>query len=192
MKLEDKFNISNNSLKKFRYFCLFMLLIDNLLLLKSKETFYLYLCDKHWYFTNWCHMLTTIYFFLSIFFENHKNIANKLASIFHVVWACEFFVTFIYWVKFHSHFIQQAVLLETIILSYTTHINPLLFLTIDFFFNNLNLRNSKHNSFKLTITFFFIYVIRLGIIELMYEMNLYKDITYRGFLKRYLHSCIYF
>lgn len=187
---KKRFTISYKTLTKIRYFILLSFLTEDLLILYAKKTIPLYLWEKIKYFTNWSHILTFLYFILASYQKSDHKKTKKLSIIFHMACSCQFVVTLVYWLVLHEEIIKTIDQIELYILCYTCHSLPFIYLIFDYFSNNLILQPKK--ALKFIVLFVFTYLGFLGFLELGFELELYPDITFKSFLKRYLYFGIYF
>ena len=187
--MKKRFNISYPSyLKKIRLIIILGFLFDEYLLLKVEENNIAnYIIHKFKFFTSWSHMIAFLYFILAILKketkenkkekkENKKN--DNLSILFQLAFSCQFMVTIVYWVMLHEGVMKKINNPFLIIYCYTSHSLPFLYLLIDFFFNNIIFQNLK--TLKTIGIFTTSYLFFLGFLELVYELELYDNITFKS------------
>ena len=176
---KKRISIKYKNLTRLRMIYIFGFLIDEYLLLQvSKNIISDYIIKKFLYFTSWSHMVTSLYFILSIIFQNDKKKTKKLSILFHLSISCQFMVTFVYWTMLAEGDFRR--IKDPYLRKYnvTAHIFPFIYLFIDFFLNNIVLESKK--TFYSIFGFTTLYLFFLSFLELNYELNLYEDINFRN------------
>lgn len=87
---------------------------------------------------------------------------------------CQVVVTSIYWLVLHEEIIKTVQKTELYILCYTSHILPFIYLTFDYFLNNIILQPKKALS-RIDL-FVLSYTSLLAFLELDYELNFYSTL----------------
>ena len=189
--------LENYYLTKLRIIFIFGFLIDEYLLLRSEDNIILnYTINKFKFFSNWSHMITFIYFITSIVLKkNQKYLKGFTSILFHMAISCQFMVTFVYWTMLHKDLMKTISNYFLIKYCYTVHSLPFIYLLIDFFLNNIVLQPKK--TFYSLFVFTTSYLCFLGFLELKYELGIYKDITFKSKLIRYVYIlfwawCLYY
>lgn len=145
-QVTKKYDLGHRRIRLIRLFFLLFLVFDEILLIAHYENnFYSIFHSKMKFLTNQGEFLTQIYFLLMVLFQVDKQMTTQLSTFFQILYPIEVIITLVYWLMIHKNSVrkEQNQTFTGMFLLYSQHIAPLLFLTIDFLFNNLILIKSK-------------------------------------------------
>lgn len=186
-------NIDNHSLEKsytkrflgsyaklhhFRLFALCVLSFDYMIFFVTFQKRVPLFIVK--YLTEWSYLLTFIYFMLACTKKPDRSITTRFSGLFHVCVSAEFLVVLFYWVVVFPDAEFENVF--DIYLGYTRHILPFAFLAIDYMFNNIKL---SVDTSRYAFLFMFAYLLNNLAFKIVFDMTIYKVITWSGRIIRY-------
>ena len=199
-KKEKRFKISFLTHKKLRIIAIICLLFDDFLLLQNaKNDIALYIFRKIQFFTRWSHIITFLYFVLTLIIEKDpkkpkkrenpkktqknkikKKIQKNLSIIFQIAFSTQCGITIMYWLFLHKKALEYITCPYRIIYLYTAHSLPFLNLLLEFFYNDFFFEWEK--CLKCTVFLGICYSVFLAFLELNFEIGVYKGIDFKGWL----------
>ena len=199
-KKKKRFKISPSTHKTLRIIAVICLLFDDFLLLQNaKNNIAVYLFGKIQYFTRWCHILTLLYFILTLTIKKEpknpqkkesktpsqnsqitkikKKIQKNLPILYQIIFSTQSSITIMYWLVLHKKGLQYRTCPYRILYVHTAHSLPFLNLLLEFFFNDYIFESKK--CFKIIAFMCVGYTVFLGFLELNFEIGVYETIDYK-------------
>ena len=175
-----RYNVSDSLLKSFRKFAIAFLLFDYIIFFVA----YTYMAPIYMlqFLTEWSCLLTTLYFISTL---QQTKTPRQMSIFFHICLSAEFLVVIFYWVVIFRSAILNNFL--DLYLAITKHSFPFLFLIIDYILNSTKL---EWGSIKYCLYFMLVYLFNNFLFMYVFEINIYKVITWKGKLNRPLELCL--
>jgi hypothetical protein len=174
--------ISYESLTKIRIFFILAILIEEAVfwsVLGLKRGFK----SKFIYLTEWNHFLCLLLYVILVVKKLDRLPTGKLSSLFHLMISVQFNCNLFYWLFIHKQAMEEVSDPLLIILLFFKHINPPLFMFIDFSFNNIILTRKSR---QLILPYSILYLIVNFITVVIFDHPVYKIINYRDFTSYFL------
>ena len=169
-----RYHVSESTLVAFRKFAVAFLLFDYLIFFIA----YTYMAPVYMlqFLTEWSCLCTTLYFIYAV---RQNRSEEQMAIFLHICLAAEFLVVIFYWVViFRSAIINDFL---DLYLAITKHSCPFMFLIIEYI---LNTRKLEAHSIKFGMVFMVAYMFNNFLFMYVFEINIYKVITWKGKLTR--------
>lgn len=135
------------------------------------------------FLTEWNHFLTLILYVFLVILKIDEKMTIKFSYFFTLIFGLQININLVYWIFIHKESLLRVDNDFLCFLLYFKHISPVIFILIDFFFNNI-LLSKKSLGFILPYGFF--YSIFNYFTTIVLGIRVYDSITYNNFISYFI------
>lgn len=134
------------------------------------------------FLTEWNHFLTLILYTILVIFKIDKKMTKNFSSFFILIFGVQTNSNLTYWIFIHKESLLRIDNPFLIFLLYFKHLSPIVFILIDFFFNNI--LHSKQ-SLRLILPYGIVYGVFNYYVTVFMGIRVYDSVTYNN-LRSYI------
>ena len=169
--------ISYKNLTNLRKFFILVMIFEELIYW-SQIGFFNGLKYKIIFLTEWNHFLSLLLYVLLVIFKFDQNKTEKLSGLFHLVFSAQLNCNVFYWCFIHKEAMLRINNDYLCFLMYIKHVSPVVFILIDFCFNNILLSKKSR---KFILPYSIIYTFFNYYITVIVGMRVYDKINYENY-----------